>query len=87
MSKKAKVLTKILSGSGDKNVDFDDVVMLLKDLGFNCRTKGSHNIFYKNDIDEIINLQPLGDDKAKAYQVKQVRNIILKYKLGGETDA
>jgi hypothetical protein len=34
---------------------------------------------------EIINLQPKGS-KAKPYQVKQVRNLILKYKLAGEND-
>jgi len=31
-----------------------------------------------------VNLQPLKDGMAKAYQVKQVRSIILKYKLGKE---
>ena len=36
----------------------------------------------KDDVEEIINLQPAGN-KAKPYQVKQVRNIILKYQLGG----
>ena len=45
------------------------------------RTKGSHHIFVKIDIEEIINIQPI-KSKAKAYQVKQVRNIILKYRLG-----
>ncbi len=49
-------------------------------LGFNCRIKGSHHIFYKDGIDEIINLQPDGS-KAKPYQVKQVRTIIINYKL------
>ena len=32
-------------------------------------------------VEEILNLQPKGA-KAKPYQVKQVRNLILKYKLG-----
>jgi hypothetical protein len=41
---------------------------------------GSHRIFYKENISEIVNIQPLGS-KAKPYQVKQVRAIILKYKL------
>ena len=36
-------------------------------------------------IEEIINLQPKRS-KAKPYQVKQVRNIILKYKLKLEQD-
>lgn len=37
----------------------------------------------KLSFEEILNLQPKGA-KAKPYQVKQVRNVILKYKLGGE---
>jgi predicted RNA binding protein YcfA (HicA-like mRNA interferase family) len=49
-------------------------------MGFNERIKGSHHIFYRQDIEEILNLQPKGS-QAKAYQVKQVRNLILKYRL------
>jgi len=55
-------------------------------LGFQERIKGSHHIFWKEGVAEIINLQPAGS-KAKPYQVKQVRTIILKYKLGGAPDA
>ncbi len=33
------------------------------------------------EIEEIINIQPQSNNKAKPYQVKQVRNLILKYKL------
>ena len=79
-----KVLDKILSGLADKNIRFKDMRKLLNDLGFSERIKGDHYIFYKDGIEEIINLQPLRDGKAKAYQVKQVRRIILKYKLHGE---
>lgn len=49
-------------------------------LGFQCRIRGDHFIYWKNGIDEIINLQPDGS-KAKPYQVKQVRSLILKYHL------
>jgi len=42
--------------------------------------KSDHHIYYHDSIVEIINIQPIGSE-AKAYQVKQVRNIILKYKL------
>jgi len=35
---------------------------------------------------EILNLQPLTSGKAKAYQVKQVRNVIVRYKLAGESN-
>ena len=57
------------------------VSMILKKLGFNCRINGSHYIFFKVGIEEIINIQPLSDNKAKAYQVKQIRFLILRYKL------
>lgn len=48
---------------------------------FDERIRGSHHIFTKDGIEEILNLQPKGN-KSKPYQVKQVRNVILKYKLG-----
>jgi hypothetical protein len=51
-------------------------------LGFEERIRGDHHIYSKEGIEEIINLQPKGA-KAKPYQVKQVRFMILKYKLGG----
>ena len=76
-----KTLNKVLSGLADKNVRFQDLKKLLSDFGFSVRIKGDHHIFYKEGIEEIINLQPLKDGKAKAYQVKQVRVIIFKYKL------
>jgi len=42
--------------------------------------KGSRHIFTKEGVEELLNLQPKGA-KAKPYQVKQVRRVILKYKL------
>ncbi len=83
MSKLDKVLEKILRGTSDANIDFDDLSQLLINVGFDVRIRGSHHIFTKHDVVEIINLQPKGS-KAKPYQVKQVRNLILKYKLAGE---
>ncbi|MEI7898394.1 MAG: type II toxin-antitoxin system HicA family toxin [bacterium] len=62
------------------------MVTLLKKLGFQHRINGSHNIFYRESILEIINIQPLSDNKAKPYQVKQIRNLILKYKLKLKSD-
>jgi hypothetical protein len=76
-----KILQKILSGLSDRNIRFQDLKKLLSQLGFSERIKGDHHIFYKEGVEEIINLQPLGDGKAKAYQVKQVRELIFKYKL------
>ena len=81
MSKYNKILLLILSGTSDLNIDFDELNYLLGKLGFNKRIKGSHHIYYRSAIVEILNIQDNGG-KAKAYQVKQVRNIILKYHLG-----
>ena len=76
-----KILNRVLSGLADKNIRFQDLTKFLNDFGFSVRIKGDHHIFYREGIEEIINLQPLKDGKAKAYQVKQVRVIIYKYKL------
>ncbi len=81
MSRIDKIRDKILFGLSDTNIDFEDLCHLLRILEFSERIKGSHHIFTKVGIDEISNIQPIGS-KAKAYQVKQVRNLILKYKLG-----
>jgi hypothetical protein len=80
-----KVLTRILNGLSDANISFAEMCQLLRKLGFRERTRGSHHIFTKEGVEEILNLQPKGS-KAKAYQVKQVRNVILKYKLGGQIE-
>ena len=85
MSKFDKLILKLLAGNADRNFNFNDLVLLLLKFGFTERIKGSHHIFYKEAVDEIINLQPQ-NNKAKAYQVKQVREILIKYKLV-ETDA
>lgn len=83
MSQKEKLLLKILSGTQDASIQFSELQKLLEMIGFSVRIKGDHFIYTKSDIEEIINIQPKGN-KAKPYQVKQIRNIILKYKLGGD---
>ena len=83
MSQYEKVLLSLLSGTKDKGILFADLRTVLDRLGFQCRIKGDHFIYTKDGVEEIINIQPVGN-KAKPYQVKQVRNIILKYQLGGD---
>ena len=85
MSKFDKILEKVLRGASDANIDFEDLSQLLRELEFQERIRGSHHIYSKDGVMEIINLQAKGS-KAKLYQVKQVRNLILKYKLAGEND-
>ena len=82
MSRRDKILDQLLRGVSDTNIAFDDLRYLLLELGFDERIRGSHHIFSKSGVLEIMNLHPKGA-KAKPYQVKQVRTIILKYKLGG----
>ncbi len=68
MTKPEKIIARVLSGTSDANIDFEDLRRLLNELGFEERIKGSHHIFWKTNIVEIINIQPKGS-KAKPYQV------------------
>ena len=77
MANLERIRERVLLGASDANVDFNDLRRLLSGLGFAERIKGSHHIFSADGVEEIVNLQSKGN-KAKAYQVKQVRNIILK---------
>ncbi|MCL0038432.1 type II toxin-antitoxin system HicA family toxin [Thermodesulfovibrionales bacterium] len=63
-----------------------DLRKLILRLGFDERIKGDHHIFTKDGVAEIMNIQPLRDGQAKAYQVKQIRSIILRYKLHKEVN-
>ncbi len=83
MSRKDKLLIKILVGNSDANIPFEQLCQLLIDLGFELRIRGSHHIFSRTGIEEILNIQPIRG-KAKAYQVKQIRTVIVKYQLGDQ---
>ena len=83
MNKKEKILSDILSVNKDNNIKFDDLRTLFLQLGFKERIKGDHFIYKRNDIPDRINIQPNGN-MAKSYQVRQIRNIIIKYNLRGE---
>lgn len=83
MSKVAKTLDRVLRGTSDANIRFDDLVALILHLGFVERVRGDHHIFTRDGIPEILNLQPRGG-QAKPYQVKQVRGVILTHGLGGQ---
>ena len=85
MGKYDKLLNRILIGQSDADIPFSALCNLLEQLGFDMRIKGSHHIFRKYGVEEKLNLQK-DSSKAKPYQVKQVRNIILKYKLGANKD-
>jgi predicted RNA binding protein YcfA (HicA-like mRNA interferase family) len=82
VSRREKLKEKVLSGNQDKNFSINDLCTLLVHLGFSERRgKGSHRIFSREGVAEIIDLQPARDGKAKPYQVRQVREIIRAYSL------
>lgn len=80
MTRFEKVINTVLRGDADANIRFSDLVNLLEALGFELRIKGDHHIFTKRSVEEILNLQPRGN-KAKSYQVKQVRKMLTTYGL------
>ena len=82
MGKYEKLLDQVLRGSADANVRFDELCNLLRRLGFEERSRGSHHVFVMKGVEELINLQREGS-KAKVYQVRQVRSVLSKYKFGG----
>ena len=83
MGKSDKLLNRILRGTSDKSIRFKDICSLLKRLGFDERVRGDHHIFTRDGIVEILNLQPKGN-LAKAYQVKQVREVLTRYGLADD---
>ena len=83
MARHDKTLNAVLRGTSDANISFVDLCRLLSQLGFSERIRGGHHIFTRDGVDEILNLQPK-QAKAKRYQVKQVREVIVKYRLAGD---
>ena len=83
MSRHERLVQTILRARSDANIRFHDLRALMRYLGFEERIRGSHHLFDKEGIVEIVNLQSRGG-QAKPYQVRQVRQLILKYKLGGD---
>jgi hypothetical protein len=70
-----------LRGTSDRNICFNELRALLQSLGFDERIRGSHHIFSRDGVEEILNLQPREGGLAKPYPVKQVRGAVVKYKL------
>ena len=85
MTSYKKTLAKVLQGTSDANIRFGDLRALLAALGFEERIKGSHHIFNIEEREAALNLQPKGS-KAKAYQVRQVRQIIIEHRLARDEE-
>ncbi len=83
MTRQKRLVEQILSGASDANIRFSELCSLLDALGFQSRVRGSHHIYWREGVAEILNLQEKAG-KAKPYQVKQVRTVLVRYKLIGE---
>jgi hypothetical protein len=82
VTRRQKFISRLLSGSADADIRFHDLLALLRTLGFDERVRGDHHIMTKDGVPEILNLQPRGD-KAKPYQVKQIRKVLTAYGFVG----
>ena len=83
MTRQSRLIDQVLSGASDANIRFANLTSLLESLGFQSRIRGGHHIYWKAGVAEILNLQEKSG-KAKPYQVKQVRSILVRYKLVSE---
>lgn len=79
MTRPDDLLERVLRGNSDANIPFLALRNLLLRLGFRERVRGSHHLFRRPDIEDMINLQRYGHE-AKAYQVRQVRKVLLKHR-------
>ena len=76
-----KVYEAVISGKSDNNIKYKDFQNLIINLGFKfMRQNGSHAMYYHYGIAEFMNIQKRGN-KAKDYQVKQLREIIIEHNL------
>jgi hypothetical protein len=81
VGRRRKLLGRILSGRSDTNIPFEQLRTLLRHLGFEERIRGSHHVFTKEDVPELLDLQTTKEATAKPYQVKQVRELLTRYKI------
>lgn len=82
MTRHDALFSRILRGDSDATIPFSGLRHLLRRFGFDERIRGDHHIFTKEHVAEILNLQPRGR-YAKSYQVRQVRGVLVKYRLAG----
>ena len=79
-----KLLRKVLASPA--NIRFEEAWALARAFGFYLsRVSGSHHIFVHPSVRELLNLQDVRG-KAKAYQVRQLLQLVERYNLslGGE---
>jgi hypothetical protein len=86
VGRRKKLLARILSGHSDANIPFAQTRSLLNGMGFSERIVGSHHVFAREDVPERLNLQPTREGTLKRYQVRQLRELLVRYGLNKEGD-
>jgi len=80
-------LLRRLSEGAFQNVKFTDARSLIEAFGFNLvRARGSHRIFAREDVPELLNLQDTHGE-AKPYQLRQFLKLVERYNLQLEDDS
>jgi uncharacterized protein (TIGR02996 family) len=81
-----ETLERVLRDQPDPNIRFEDLRTILSHRGFIDYPTGpddsvvDHYLFWRDGVAEILNLQPR-NGTVKPYQVKQVRDILIRYGL------
>ena len=79
MSKRDKLLRRALAGP--RNMSFHEMVSLVEAFGFHlARVRGSHHVFAREDLPEMLNLQNV-HGMAKPYQVRQFLKLVERHDL------
>ena len=81
MTRRGKLIEKIMSGESDRNISFAELSRFLEMLGFTGKNTGGSHIVYRKEGIPPLNIQPAKDGKAKGYQLDQVREIVTRYNL------
>jgi predicted RNA binding protein YcfA (HicA-like mRNA interferase family) len=82
MNAARRVLAKALQAP--RSLTFAELCALVESFGFeHSRTKGSHVIYKRAGVAELVNVQNVGG-KAKAYQVRQLLDIVERNNLTQE---
>ncbi|MBW3637164.1 MAG: type II toxin-antitoxin system HicA family toxin [Armatimonadetes bacterium] len=84
MGKYEKLLAKVMSGTADNNIAFDDLCWLLERRGFEMRIKGGHYLFKFPSV-RTLSLQRKGAG-VKGYQVKQTRETLQQIAQSEKTE-
>jgi hypothetical protein len=86
VSKRAKLIEKILNPDATNNVTFEELCECAKQVGWQQKKrKGTSHVIYWHAIyPDLLDFQVGKNGKAKSYQVKQLRAFIASARLNNQ---